>query len=136
MRIKLRNILIFSSIIVILTRCFLVGVDKHDDCRLCFTNNSNTLIHYMIICQNCEDTLTYCGSCYEGNIIAKSTKSVCTNNWDNYFINDQKLNIYYISNDTLQKYGISRIFSERLFLKKIALGSKDADSLNWTIIYP
>lgn len=111
------------------------GLDR-PDCRLNITNNSNKTIRYMIIC-NVPDTTRYYGSCHEGDISPKTSKKECVDsNWENHFLNNGSLRIYIIDKDTLNKYGINILFENRSFLKSLYLGIREADSLNWTIIYP
>jgi hypothetical protein len=90
----------------------------------------------MIIC-GVKDTTKYYGSCHEGVISPKTSKNECVDsNWENYFSNNEKLKIYLINKDTLDKIGITKVFESRNFLKSLSFGRIESDSLNWIISYP
>jgi hypothetical protein len=57
--------------------------------------------------------------------------------WDSYFegIEDKKLRLFIVTQDSVEKYGWHKIFKKNIYTKKYILSKEDLDKQNWTIIY-
>lgn len=155
---ELKNIMrLINSIFYILLLTFITGCvcDRVDDRELVVLNNSKDTI-FSIISTN--DTIGGDGSYAEFDEdeneyknyprehkfifeLIKPNEAIANHDtprwWDVYFneIEDKKLRLFIVPQDSVKKYGWYKIFNNNIYIKKYTLSLEDIEKQNWVIEY-
>lgn len=149
----MKNVIIYICLFILFTSC----MDKIDIREISVKNNTNDKIFYSLSnsdlvldidssmifkdkINNLEIFKLDISHSFIDSLNAKESHLTSRRpaDWRSYFDpynKGEKLRIFIISKDSVDKYGWEGIYAKNIYNKKYTLDIDDLDSLNWTIEY-
>jgi hypothetical protein len=123
------------------TLLFLLFISCDFDVSLKLKNNSDEKIAIEYQVMNIQDSILdskYCDKT-KHDIIGKNGEKILRtqNKWELSLKNhpEKILRVFIINKDSLDKYGLCKIYSKQIFSKRFDLTYEDLEKMKWIIIY-
>jgi hypothetical protein len=144
---KLSKIIILSIVVMIVNSCVL---DRKPDANdLMIRNDSDSKIYvfsssddsYGFITDNQNKPRdTYDSAFVEYSISAKDSNIMLSrpDRWDQFSdkkSNKNRLRIFIVTEDSVKKYGLKKIFKENIYTRLYYLSKEDLDKIGWRLYY-
>lgn len=149
----MKNVIIYICLFILFTSC----MDKIDIREISVKNNTNDKIFYSLSnsdlvldidssmifkdkINNLEIFKLDISHSFIDSLTPKENHTISNRpiDWRSYFDpynKGEKLRLFIISKDSVDKYGWEGIYAKNIYNKKYTLDIDDLDSLNWTIEY-
>ena len=144
---KLSKTIIFPIVVLIVNSCVLDR--KPDPNDLMIRNNSDSKIYvfsssddsYGFITDNQNIPRdTYDSAFVEYSILAKDSNIMLSrpDRWDQFSdkkSNNNRLRIFIVTEDSVKKYGLKKIFKDNIYTRLYYLSKEDLDKIGWRFNY-